>query len=184
MRIGNAVKVAVGGGALLAACVFGIAAPAGAAPQVVGVGKYSCSKMTGTVKFNPKSKSGTHFGMKIVINFTATGCTGGVPVPLTVTGQTSFASIQGSTCPLLGLVGKAVFHLTYVPAVIAPSIATLNMTGALTWKGVPAPGVAGSYPSAIATMSFLPHVANVGGGCLTPVGVTLMNMVSGSLSGF
>jgi hypothetical protein len=165
------------------------------ASDIVGVGLFNCSTVTGEVGFSPTTTNAGSTGTTETVSiwFDATKCktVKGVatkPVPKTVIGSESFISNDGNECPQLNALGTGTLNLAYnfppVPAtIIDPSVGQAiavkdevgpdwDLSGAIN---------AGSYPSANFSAVLVPVLVGAEG-CGKPAGVTSLWINSGMLS--
>ena len=175
---------------LAMALPFGLAVtmgigPATARANTTGTGTYNCSKLIGTISFNPPLT----FTAKIettTVSATASTCKGGHPVPVSATSKSTTKGTKPSSCTTLQTATTAVkFTTTYNP-VVTPSTFTgtakggssgstafFNVTGKVT----------GSYPSTTAKAHAVikQTVAQIAAMC-TGTGIKTLNIASGTVT--
>ena len=127
------------------------AGSAGASTSVAGSGTYSCTKLTGKLTFTPPLTQAGGKPEVIKVTTTATGCTGGKPVPTKVVGAAT-VKLTSNSCLALTKAQPVTLSQVYTP-LVTPGVFTGTAKGtlasavtfALTGK------VSVSYASALAT---------------------------------
>jgi hypothetical protein len=182
-------------GAMALALPLGMAVTMGAGSAtarsnlVTGTGLYSCSKITGTISFNPPL-SNTAKIETTTVKATASGCHGTAkPAVVTAISSSTTKGTKPSSCATLVSATTAVkFAQTYTPAGTAPSTFTGSAKGAVVGGKATfavTGTVAGSYKttanSAKANAVISQTPAQIGTMCAT-TGVKTLNIASGTVT--
>jgi hypothetical protein len=154
----------------------------------LGKGTFHCSKLTGTITFNPPLVNGGSSPEVEYVSMTASGCNGGTPNPISLTAK---ATLNASTndCSAfsnnpLPILLNVTYHLSSsspststgtVMSTVAGSAVTITATGKVT----------GSYPSSNAGASgtLKESASQINSSCAGS-GVSSVHIASGTVSNF
>jgi len=157
----------------------------------VGSGLVKCTKIKGTINFNPPLQtSGTASSETTTTSATATHCSGGTPNPSKVisTSSTTTTGTDVNSCGSLATASAPTISGSYVPNTISPSSTS---GGTLTLVSSPKIGftisnatTTGSFPSSTTDISVSTKdtLAKFDAACNKPAGVASLKIVKGSVT--
>ncbi len=152
-----------------------------------GTGVYSCTKLTGTISFNPPLKL-TGQIETTTVKAVASGCKGTAkPGVLTATSSSVTKGTKPSSCATLaaGATTAVKFTQTYTPSGTAPSTFTGSAVGATSGQTVSfnvTGSVTGSYKSAAAKAHAVLKQTSSQIGSMCSAGVKTLNIASGTVT--
>ena len=185
------IAVAVGAGALMLSLVgFAVATDPAGATTPTGTGVFTCTVVSGQVTYTPAWSNTGKGSVRAALSLTGTGCSGGTPVPATVSisGKGKFPNGSGN-CPQTSANWAGKLKITFA------TVKKSKVTGAFASVGANSPGlgtittntliipvvVTGSYATTGST-PFLSAVGPSTGTCAT--GVSSTTFTSGLISQF